>query len=297
VILGAGDGPLGNLGTGAISPGVAGLSLGTSGAIRTVVPEPQVDADGTLFCYALTDSVWVAGAAISNGGFVVRWAAASLAPDLVAASPEKGVDQSILELAASVPAGSEGLVMLPYLLSERAPLWDPDLRGACLGLRREHTRAHFVRAAVEGVAMQLRLILERLDTLQQVSSVRATGGTLRSELWRQVIAAILERPLYAVGDAEGTALGAAALGLFALGRAPELADAVTQLSEPDALAAPRIDPDPQLVATYRQLRASVPELIEALAPVAELFGGREGGGHAHSAVSAAGSSTARSSPA
>ena len=66
-------------------------------------------------------------------------------------------------LAASVPAGSDGLVMLPYLLAERAPLWDPDLPGAYLGLRREHTRAHLIRAAVEGVCLQLRAILDRLD--------------------------------------------------------------------------------------------------------------------------------------
>ena len=74
VVTGAADGPLGNLGTGALTPGVAGLSLGTSGAIRMVVPEPGVDEQGTLFCYALTDTAWVVGGAISNGGVVVRWA-------------------------------------------------------------------------------------------------------------------------------------------------------------------------------------------------------------------------------
>ena len=271
VVVGAGDGPLGNLGTGAISPGIAGLSLGTSGAIRMVVPQPQVDAEGTLFCYALTDSVWVGGAAISNGGFVIRWAAGSLAPDMLGAPGHKSVDEALLDLAASVPAGSEGLVMLPYLLAERAPLWDPDLPGAYLGLRREHTRGHFIRAAVEGVALQLRLILEQLDRLQAVSSVRVTGGAFRSELWQQVVAAMLDRPLFAVGDAEGTALGAAALGLFALSRAPGLTEAMEQLSDPDATAPARIDADPELKATYGRLRASMPELIGALAPVAELF--------------------------
>ena len=121
-------------------PGVAGLSLGTSGAVRMVVPEPRVDDEGTLFCYALTDSVWVAGGAVSNGGIVVRWAGGALAPDLVDAEPAR-TDEAVLALAAGVPAGSDGLVMLPYLMAERAPLWDPDLPGAYLGLRREHTRA------------------------------------------------------------------------------------------------------------------------------------------------------------
>ena len=266
VAVGAADGPLGNLGTGAIAPGVAGLSLGTSGAVRMVVPEPELDDAGTLFCYALTDSAWVVGGALSTGGVVIRWAGEALAPDAGEAA-----DEALLELAASAPAGSDGLVMLPYLLAERAPLWDPDLRGAYLGLRREHTRAHLVRAAVEGVCLQMRVILDSLDRLEPVHEVRVTGGAFRSPLWRQVMAAALDRPLRPVGDAAGTALGAAALGLFALGRAPSLADAVTELTEPGGSPAPPIVAAPELVATYRDVRASVPELLASLDGVAELF--------------------------
>ncbi len=262
VVTGAADGPLGNLGTGALLPGVAGLSLGTSGAIRMVVPEPQVDEHGTLFCYALTDTAWVVGGAISNGGVVARWAREALAPDLEG-------DEALIELAATAPAGCDGLVMLPYLLAERAPLWDPDLPGAYLGLRREHTRAHLVRAAAEGVALQLKIVLDELDRLHPVESVRVTGGTFRAALWRDVMAASLERPLYVVGDAEGTALGAAALGLFALERAPSLEAALEALA--DTEAPERIDPDPELVAVYRRQRAAVPALIGALTAVAELL--------------------------
>lgn len=276
VILGAGDGPLGNLGTAAMSRGTAGLSLGTSGAIRVVVPEPRVDEEETLFCYALTDTAWVVGAAISNGGFVVRWAAGSLAPDMLAASAAGGPDETLLELAAGVSAGSDGLVMVPYLLAERAPLWDADLPGAYFGLRREHTRGHLVRAAVEGVCLQLRLILDRLHQLEPVGAVRVTGGAFRSHLWREVMAAVLDRPLYAVGDEEGTALGAAALGLFALGHAPELTTAVAQLSAPGAAGPSRIDVDPELVEIYDRVRASVPGLIGSFGRVAELFAGKPG---------------------
>jgi gluconokinase len=79
VAVGAADGPLGNLGTGAIVPGVAGLSLGTSGAVRMAVPEPSFDAEGRLFCYALTNDLWVIGGAISNGGITLRWAGEAFA--------------------------------------------------------------------------------------------------------------------------------------------------------------------------------------------------------------------------
>lgn len=269
VVLGAGDGPLGNLGTQAMAPGVAGLSLGTSGAIRMVVPAPQVDPGGALFCFALTDDHWVVGGPVSNGGIVVRWAGQALAPDLAAAAAQP--DEALLELAASVPAGSDGLVMLPYLMAERAPLWDADIPGAYLGLRRRHTRAHLVRAAVEGVCLQLATILRRLDAIQPVTSVRVTGGAFRSPLWRDVMAATLDRPLYAVGDAEGSALGAAALGLFALGLAPDLDTALGLLPSPAATPSECVEADPALVETYRWTRAAVPQLIHALGAVADLF--------------------------
>ena len=268
VVTGAADGPLGNLGTGALARGVAGLSLGTSGAVRIAVDAPRVDPAGALFCYALTDTIWVLGGAISTGGGVVRWAGRSLAPDVQSAAPNP--DVAVLELAASVPPGSAGLVMLPYLLAERAPLWDPDVPGAYLGVRREHTRAHFVRAAIEGVGLQLRAILGVLEEIEPVTAVQATGGALRSPLWREILAAMFARPLRVVGEAEGTALGAAALGLVGIGRAASPADAVGVLSEPGAEPEP-VDCDPELVATYQRLGETIPRLIDALAAVAGVF--------------------------
>lgn len=271
VVVGAADGPLGNLGTGAMAPGLAGLSLGTSGAVRICVDEPKVDAGGALFCYALTESQWVVGGAASNGASVVRWVAASLAPDRVAESGPGGADDAVLDLAAEVPPGSEGLVMLPYLLPERAPLWEPDLPGAYVGLRRHHTRAHLARAAIEGVCLQMRLILDVLDGLEPVTSVRATGGAFRAPLWREVMAATLGRPLAVVEGAEGTALGAAALGLVALGCAPTLSEAVASLSDTGAGPPRSVAVDPRLVATYDRSRASVPAMIAQLDRVADAF--------------------------
>jgi gluconokinase len=225
VVTGAADGPLGNLGTAATAPGVAGLSLGTSGAARTVVPGPYADPEGRLFCYALTGTSWVVGGALGNGGSVVRWAGDVLAPG------ESGPDRDIgiLRLAGTVPAGSDGLVMRPYLLPERAPLWTPQLRGAYLGLTHRHTRAHLARAAVEGVALGLARIVEDLERIAPVTSVRLTGGAFRAPLWRRVVAAALDRPAVLVSGAEGSALGAAALGLHAVGGTATPEEAVARL--------------------------------------------------------------------
>lgn len=268
VVVGAGDGPLANLGAGAVTPGVAGLSLGTSGAVRMVVADPRVDAAGRLFCYALTESDWVIGGAISNGASVVRWAAGVLAADLATPS-----DERLLELAARVPPGSDGVVMLPYLLPERAPLWDADLPGAYVGLRWRHGRAHLVRAAVEGVALQMRLIADALDDAEPVTSVRATGGAFRSPLWREIMAAALGRPFVVVGQAEGTAFGAAALGLVGVGYAATPSEALTMLSDPAAPEPPVVPTDRAVVAAYERLRASVPALVAQLDSVAALFPG------------------------
>lgn len=264
VVVGAGDGPLGNLGTGALDPGVVGLSVGTSGAARMVVPGPLTDPSGRLFCYALTDDAWVVGGAVSNGGISIRWAREILGDD-------GGDDAALLELAATVPPGSDGLVMLPYLLAERAPLWDPSLTGAILGVQHSHTRGHFVRAVVEGVALQLWSIVDGLNAVHPVSSVRATGGVFRSRVWREVTAGVLGHPVTVTGGAEGSALGAAALGLLAVGRATSLVDGLDQLApglRAQGEAVVVTDGDRAAYATARQ---RIPALIESYSAVAELF--------------------------
>jgi len=299
VAVGAGDGPLGNLGAGAIDPGVVGLSLGTSGAARMMVPGPLLDPDGRLFCYALTDRHWVVGGAVSNGGVVVRWAGGVFGLDLAAAVGGPP-DAELLALAEAVPPGSDGLVMLPFLLAERGALWDPVLAAGFLGIRHSHTRAHFVRAAVEGVVLQLSMIVDRLDRLTPVTSVHATGGVFRSPLWRRVTASVLGRPITVTGGAEGSALGAAALGLYALGRCVDLASALALLGagsgpgagnadgsptqaerlDPERLDPERLDPeppDPEEVDVYARVRAGVPALLSAYDDVARLFDSSDNG--------------------
>lgn len=278
VVAGGADGPLGNLGVGALDPGVLGLSLGTSGAVRTVTATPPEVLDPGLFCYALRGPLWVVGGAVSTGGVVVRWAADALAPEL----PTDGAAREavLLDEAAHVPPGSDGLVMLPHLLPERAPSWDPTLPGAYLGLRPGHGRGHLVRAAVEGVALQLAGLVERLDALHPVTEVRATGGTLRSPVWRGTLAAALDRPVRVVDAVAGSALGAAALGAEALGLAPDLRAALSLLAAPGDAGVPRPDdddvvlPDPAAVDALRRSRDAVPRYLDALrasvgAPVGE----------------------------
>ncbi len=267
LIIGAADGPLANLGVGATPAGVAAVSLGTSGALRTVVDAPTADAAGRLFCYALTEDRWVIGGAVNNAGSVVRWAGQSFAGsfDRPAAEGEDADvrDAALLTEAAGCPPGSEGLICLPYLLGERAPWWRSGMRGAYLGLRREHGRAHLVRAAVEGVCQQLALVRDSFAAGNfPVTEVRATGGAVASDLWVGVLAAALDLPVSIAETPEGTAFGAVLLGLHALGDLPDLdrAAALVAIGEPTR-------PDPVNAGLYRRLRPIIEKTALAVADI------------------------------
>jgi gluconokinase len=267
LIIGAADGPLANLGVGATPHGVAAVSLGTSGALRTLVDAPLADAAGRLFCYALTDEHWVIGGAVNNAGSVVRWAGHSFAAGFGRPGAEgedaDERDAALLTEAATAPAGSEGLLCLPYLLGERAPWWRSGLRGAYLGLRREHGRPHLVRAAVEGVCQQLALVRDSVTASgHTVTEVRATGGAVASDLWVRVLAAALDLPVTVTDTAEGTGLGACLLGWHALGELPDLdrAAALVDTAEP-------VRPDPEDAALYARLRPLIERSVAATTDV------------------------------
>jgi gluconokinase len=255
VAVGGADGPLANLGLGAVRPGSVAVSIGTSGAVRAAIDAPWVDEEGRTFCYVLGPGRWVAGGATNGGGIVLDWLDESLAPDL--ATPE-----AVLEVAAQAPPGSDGLLFLPHIIGERAPLWRPGARGAYLGLRREHGRPHLLRAALEGACLQLALVLTTIAPA--TGEVRATGGFARSPLWRRILAAALGRPIGFAASGEGSGLGAALLGLTAIG-------AIGSLDEAAALVrvAETEEPDPAARATYARLLPPFAAAQDAIAPIVE----------------------------
>jgi len=257
LIVGAADGPLANLGVGAVHHGVAACSIGTSGALRLMVERPAVDPQRRVFCYALLPGHWIVGGAINNGGAVLRWAGEALAPDL---GPH--AEGHLLELAADVPAGSEGLLMLPYLLSERAPHWSTVPRGAYVGLTRHHGRGHLVRAALEGVCLQLAVVLASVrDAGNEVGEIRATGGFARSDLWRQMLADALGMPIGFPAGHEGSAFGAALLALDALGMVDGIDRAAGLVEIEDV-----VEPEAGAAAVYADLLPTFTSLYDALEP-------------------------------
>lgn len=259
VVLGASDGALANVGVGAVRPGVTACSIGTSAALRGVVAEPGVDTLGRVFCYALVPGRWFVGGAINNGGNVLRWL------DRVVGADLSDPDRELTEMAATVPRGAEGLLMLPYLSGERAPRWSGAPSGALLGLTQRHTRAHIARAALEGVCLQLGLVLDAMRAAGLApTELRATGGFARSRFWRQLLADVLGSPIGFPAGGQGSVIGAALLGHVALGHLRSV-DAAASLVRVTQV----VHPDPDDARFYRALLpafARTGEAVEDLHP-------------------------------
>ncbi|MGB3311524.1 MAG: gluconokinase [Nodosilinea sp.] len=251
LIIGASDGVLSNLGVGAISPGLVAVTVGTSGAVRAVVDRPITDPKERLFCYPLTEHHWVIGGAVNNGGIALRWVRDQLADAEVATAKRLGQDVYglLTRMAAAVPPGSEGLLFHPYLMGERSPLWNANARASFFGLSVKHTKSHLVRAVLEGIVYNLYLVLAALeDFAGPAKLIQATGGFAESPLWRQMMADIFDREVTIPEHYESSCLGAAVLGLFALGRVPSLDAVTTMIGETY-----RHQPTPENVTIYKKV--------------------------------------------
>jgi gluconokinase len=225
-VIGGSDGCLANLGTGAVRRGDTALTIGTSGAIRMTTSAPEVDRQERIFSYILTDDQYVCGGATNNGGNVLQWYAGQV---LGRKGGDAGELDRLVAEADAVPPGSEGLVFLPYLLGERAPVWDANAKGVFFGIRSIHDQRHFLRAVLEGVSFSLRQIGASLEeTIGPIQHIYASGGFTHSKSWLQLIADIFQKKVSVTGSADASAIGAAQMGFYALGILPGL-DAAASL--------------------------------------------------------------------
>lgn len=219
-VAGASDGVLANLGTGACSPGIYAVTIGTSGAVRGVVTEPVTDPKGRLFCYALDEDMWVIGGAINNGGIMMRWARDQIASKEAEEAKALGIDpyERMFQIAEDVAPGADGLIFMPFLAGERAPYWNANARGMFFGLSLYHERKHMIRAVAEGVAYRIHSVAEALKEISgPAKEIRASGGFARSGLWTQIMADVLETQVVITESIQSSSIGAAMLALKAMG--------------------------------------------------------------------------------
>lgn len=240
-VIGSSDGALANLGVAATAPGEVAVTIGTSGAIRTVTDKPVTDDKGRTFCYAFPDHKWIVGGPTNNGGIMLRWLRDQFASPEIEVARKLGIDpyDLMIKYAEKVPAGSEGLLFLPFLTGERAPYWNANARGTFFGISLRHQREHFIRAVLEGVVLGLFSVGVALrDMTGPAKEIVASGGFARSAVWRQILSDVMGKELLVPEVADASAMGAAVLALYAIGDMDSLAEVrswvrISHRHEPD----------------------------------------------------------------
>ncbi len=230
---GGGDQASSAVGNGVVEPGAVSCTLGTSGVIFAHMEDVAYDPGGRVhtFCHAVPDKWHVMGVT-QGAGLSLQWFRKQFAPGM-------SYDELLTEAAES-PAGSRGLYWLPYLMGERTPHLDAAARGGWIGLTAKHTRADLIRALIEGVAYSQKDGLDLLAALGvNVRSVRASGGGARSGLWRQILADVFQKPVVAMASDEGSALGAAILGMVATGEYSSVPEACGAMVRERDIVEPR----------------------------------------------------------
>lgn len=268
VVAGGGDQSAGAVGVGAVEPGIIGLTVGTSGVIFAPTPVPLIEPEGRLhaFCHALPGSWHFMGVMLSAAGSL-QWYRDTLAADMAF--------DELLKETECVPAGSEGLIFLPYLSGERTPHPDPLARGAFIGLTNRHSRAHMTRAVLEGVAFGLKDSFRLIQNagLEHINQIRASGGGTKGKIWRQILADVLENELVSVNTTEGGAFGAALLAGVGMG---VWEDVVTACRETIQITGKTI-PDPDNFDIYRSQYQVYRELYPLLKGTFEKLNPQTGG--------------------
>ncbi len=257
VVAGCADQSAQAVGNRLTTPGTISVTLGTGGQVFAPLTQPITDASLHTFCHAVPGGWYMLGAMLS-AGLSLRWLRDTLGLEASTNSYEL-----LARLAAEVPPGADGLLFLPYLIGERAPLMDARASGVFVGLSLRHGRGHLARAIMEGVGFALRHIIETMMTAGvPVNQVLAAGNGLASPVWRQIVANILNRPLHLSEQSEHTGSGAALIAGIGAGIYPDFT------SLPPIPAASAITPpDATQAAFYDQRYRLFLQVYPALKPV------------------------------
>lgn len=279
LFLGGSDGAMANVGVGAIGAGEMAVTIGTSAAVRMMTNQPLTDANERTFCYSVADSAYIIGGATNNGGIVLQWMRDSLfagAGRVDGAGGEvKDTVEELLAAAARVAPGAQGLLFLPYLSGERAPIWNAEARGTYFGAHLGHKQEHFIRAGLEGVMLAVLSVAEALKDLAGAArEVRASGGFTKSPLWLQMLADMLDQEVCVPRVTEASALGAAVMAMQGLGEIGNWSQVkewtpVAQRIEPNKASAQVYR---ELFALYERLSAMLPEHFAAVTAFQRKYG-------------------------
>ena len=267
VVIGGGDGACAAAGAGVIESGSAYNYVGSSSWIALSTPEPIYDPEFRTFTFGhVISDMFMPTGTMQAAGASYQWTRDQLSlfeketAERLGISPYELIN---LEIAQVTP-GAEGLFFLPYLLGERSPRWNPHARGAFIGLTIRHSRAHMYRAVLEGVTMNLRVILDAFRAQGTgIDVMRLIGGGAAGRVWNQIMADIYGMPVQRLAILEeATSMGAALVGGVGVGLYPGF-DLIHQMNA----VASTVMPDPQAQATYERMMPVFNRLYDALEPV------------------------------
>jgi xylulokinase len=262
VVIGGGDGACAGVGAGVLAPGDAYCYIGTSSWISITSPAPVIDPQARTFTFHhLHPERYAPMGTMQAAGGARDWAWQQLAADAPRGGNPLGADLDAA--AADVPPGAGGVLFLPYLLGERSPHWNPLARAAWLGIAMPTGKPQLARAVLEGVALNLRIILTTLDAqVPDIASVRLIGGGSQSPLWRQIMADCFRRPVHTLAlQTEATAWGAAVAGGVGVGLY------TWETAQQQAQIVDTTHPDPAHVTAYDELAVLFADAYAALAPL------------------------------
>jgi xylulokinase len=259
VVAGAGDQAGGAIGMGIVKAGCVSATIGTSGVVFAATDQPFLDPRGRLhtFCHAIPDRWHVMGVT-QAAGLSLRWFRDNFGTAGKAAGDPY---DSLSQEAAAIPAGADGVLWAPYLMGERTPHLDSDVRGALIGLAASHGRRHIIRAILEGVAFSLKDSLTIFAEIGvPVNDIRLGGGGARSPLWRQIQADVYAQPVSLLAAEEGAAYGGAVLAGVGAGLWPSVDEACAEIVRIASVVNPIKQSSDKLQQQYQLYRAIYPAL-------------------------------------
>jgi xylulokinase len=259
VVAGAGDQAGGAIGMGIVKAGCVSATIGTSGVVFAATDQPFLDPRGRLhtFCHAIPGRWHVMGVT-QAAGQSFRWFRDTFG---TIGSPTGDPYDSLSQEAAAIPAGADGVLWAPYLMGERTPHLDSDVRGALIGLAASHGRGHIIRAILEGVAFSLKDSLTIFAEIGvPVNDIRLGGGGARSPLWRQIQADAYAKPVSLLAAEEGCAYGSAVLAGVGAGLWPSVDEACAEIVRIASVVNPIKQSSDKLQQQYKLYRAIYPAL-------------------------------------
>ena len=216
LIVGGNDGCLATFGAGVVEEGAATITIGSSGAMRVAGKRILQDDQQRFFNYLLTEGHYISGGPTNSGGVVFEWFSQQFGSSANHLDYDVATEQ-LLKEAENVQAGAEGLLFLPYILGERAPLWNANARGVYFGVNINHQRQHFARATVEGIAFEMYSIGKLLQEYRSIDKIYVNGTYASLPFWAQLLADVFGKTVYINDNHESASLGVALLMLTNMG--------------------------------------------------------------------------------